>query len=74
MADKKNSTALATMDSFAIANRYEGIDPELLAELQDQMEDLDPESGITCRQIKVPSAGGIAYAVRGEGGGGRGPT
>ena len=66
MADKKNSTALATMDSFAIANRYEGIDPELLAELKDEMEDLDPESGITCRQIKVPSGGGIAYEVQGE--------
>lgn len=66
MADKKNSTALATMDTFAIANRYEGIDPELLAELQDEMEDLDPESGITCRQIKVPSGGGIAYEVQGE--------
>ena len=66
MADKKNSTALATMDSFAIANRYEGIDPEVLAELKDEMEDLDPESGITCRQIKVPSGGGIAYEVQGE--------
>ena len=60
------TTALATVDTFKIANRYEGIDPELLAELQDQMEDLDPESGITCRQIKVPSAGGIAYEVQGE--------
>ena len=66
MADKKNSTALATMDSFAIANRYEGIDPELLAELQDEMGDLDPESGITCRQIKVPSGGGLAFEVQGE--------
>ena len=60
------TTALATVDTFKIANRYEGVDPELLAELQDQMEDLDPESGITCRQIKVPSAGGIAYEVQGE--------
>jgi len=34
MADKKNSTALATMDSFAIANRYEGIDPELWERLK----------------------------------------
>lgn len=65
MADKKNTT-LATMDNFTIANRYEGIDPELLAELKDEMEDLDPESGITCRQIKVPSGGGIAYEVQGE--------
>lgn len=67
MAGKKNtSTELALMDNFKIANRYEGIDPELLAELQDEMEDLDPESGIDCRQIKVPSGGGIAYEVQGE--------
>lgn len=66
---KKNTetgTELALMDSFKIANRYEGLDPELMAELQDQMEDLDPESGITCRQIKVPSAGGIAYEIQGD--------
>lgn len=66
MAGKKNSTELALMDSFKIASRYEGIDPELLAELKDEMGDLDPESGITCRQIKVPSGGGIAYEVQGE--------
>lgn len=67
MATKKNtSTELVIMDKFSIANRYEGIDPELLAELKDEMEDLDPESGITCRQIKVPSGGGIAYEVQGE--------
>lgn len=66
MAKKNNSTELALMDGFKIANRYEGIDPELLAELKDEMEDLDPESGITCRQIKVPSGGGLAFEVQGE--------
>ena len=66
MAAKKNSTELALMDSFKIANRYEGIDPELMAELQDELGDLDPESGITCRQIKVPSGGGLAFEVQGE--------
>ena len=66
MPTKKTSTALAVVDSFAIANRYEGVDPELMAEIQDQMEDLDPESGIACRQIKVPSGGGLAFEVQGE--------
>jgi len=67
MAGKKNTgTELALMDTFTIANRYEGIDPELLAELKDEMEDLDPESGISCRQIKVPSGGGLAFEVQGE--------
>ena len=43
MAAKKNSTELAIMDSFKIANRYEGIDPELMAELQDELGDLELE-------------------------------
>lgn len=63
---KKNNTALAVVEGFQIANRYEGIDPELLAELQDQADDLDPESGISCLQIKIPSGGGLAYEVQGE--------
>ncbi len=66
MADKKKSTALTTLDTFSIAKRYEGMDPELLAELEDEMEDLDPENGITCRKIKIPSGGGLAYEVQGE--------
>ena len=66
MAATKKNTALAVKDGFTIANRFEGLDPELLAELKDEMEDLDPESGIICRQIKIPSGGGIAYEVQGE--------
>lgn len=66
MADKKKTTALATLDAFSIVNRYEGMDPELMAELEDEMSDLDPESGITCRKIKIPSGGGLAYEVQGE--------
>ncbi|MDE7243554.1 MAG: hypothetical protein K2O18_06205 [Oscillospiraceae bacterium] len=66
MATAKKDTTLAVRDNFAIANRYEGLDPELLAELKDEMEYLDPENGILCRQIKIPSGGGIAYEVQGE--------
>lgn len=33
MASKKNETALAVADNFKIANRFEGMDPELMAEL-----------------------------------------
>ena len=66
MATTKKTAALAVVDSFQIVNRYEGIDPELMAELQDELSDLDPESGITCRSIKVPSGGGLAFEVQGE--------
>ena len=61
---KKNETALAVADNFKIANRYEGMDPEMMAELQDQMEDLDPESGISCRTIKIPAGGKLAFEVQ----------
>ena len=66
MAPKKNETALAVAENFQIANRYENIDPELLAELQDELADLDPESGISCLQIKIPSGSSSAYEVQTE--------
>jgi hypothetical protein len=66
MPGKAKTTALATVDSFQIANRYADMAPELLEELQDQMDDLDSDSGITCRKIKIPSGGGLAYEVQGE--------
>lgn len=64
MAIKKNELAL--IEGFQIANRYDGMDPELLAELQDELADLDEESGIACRIIKLPSGGALAYEVQGE--------
>ena len=66
MAKNKKTTAMATLETFSIANRYEGMDPEMMEELEDEMSDLDPESGITCRKIKIPSGGGLAYEVQGE--------
>lgn len=66
MATEKNSTALAPLESFALAKPFDGIPDELVEELKDQMEDLDSESGITCRTIKVPSGGALAYEVQGE--------
>ena len=66
MATAKKNTALALVDSFQVVGRYEGLSPEVLAELKDEMEDLDPETGIACRQVKVPSGGGIAYEIQGE--------
>lgn len=64
MAAKKNELAL--VEGFKIAKRYDGLDPELVAELQDELADLDGESGISRRMIKIPSGGGLAYEVQGE--------
>lgn len=66
MATAKKSTELATVENFTIANRYEGMDPELLEELKDELGDLDDESGIVCRMIKIPAGGGLAYEVQGD--------
>ncbi len=63
---KKKSTALAIMNDFQIVSRYDGMSQEDLEELQDQMEDLDQDTGIACRSIKIPSGGGTAYEVQGE--------
>ena len=66
MAAEKKSTALATVDSFQIVTGMEGMDEDLLAELEDEMDDLDDVKGISCRHIKIPSGGGKAYEVEGD--------
>lgn len=63
---QKNNSALAVAENFQLANRYENIDPELLAELQDELADLDPGSGINCLRIKIPSGSSSAYEVQTE--------
>lgn len=64
MAGKKNELAL--VGEFRIATPYEGLSEEELAELKDQMEDLEDESGISCRMIKIPAGGKLAYEVQGD--------
>ena len=66
MAQQKKTTALAVMNDFQIVSRYDGMTPEQREELEDQLADLDQESGIACRKIKIPSGGGTAYEVQGE--------
>lgn len=62
----KKNTEIAPIDNFVIANRYDGIDEEMMAELQDELDDLGQDSGIDCRVIKIPAGGGIAYEVQGD--------
>lgn len=64
MADKK--TDLALVGEFRIATPFEGLSPEELEELKDQMDDLEDESGISCRMIKIPAGGKLAYEVQGD--------
>lgn len=57
------NTALAPLENFKIVSRYEGLDPELIEELKDQMADLD-DAGISCNIVKIPSGGGSAFEVQ----------
>ena len=43
---------LAVMKDFQIVTGFEGMDPDLIEELKEEMADLDEERGIACRQIK----------------------
>lgn len=57
---------LTTVNGFELVTGTEGMDEELLAELEDELEDLDEENGIICRQIKIPSGGGKAFEVESD--------
>ncbi len=65
---EKKSNALTVNNSFRIAKMCEGVnaDPELLDEIKDEMQDLDPESSIIFRHIKIPAGGSLAYMVDGD--------
>lgn len=57
------NTELANLENFKIATRYEGLPPELVEELKEQMSDLD-DAGISCNVVKIPSGGGSAFEVQ----------
>ncbi len=65
MAEKK-TTALAVLENFQIATRYDGMSEDEIAEMKAELADLDPESGIACRKIKIPSGGGTSFEVQQE--------
>jgi len=57
---------LATMDKFEIANPYDGMSEEDIAELKEAMEDLDPEKSIICKSIKIPNGSSNAFSIESE--------
>lgn len=56
----------ALINSFTVMSPFDTLDKDTLAEIQDEMEDLDSEGGFDCLRIKVPSSGGLAYEVSTE--------
>lgn len=66
MATTKKNTDIVPAGDFRLVSTYDGMDPELMDELKDQMDDLDDESGISCRMVKIPAGGKLAYEVEGD--------
>lgn len=63
-AEKRADKAeVATTGSFSIVTGYEEMDEDLKAELEDEMDDLDEDTGIDAKHIKIPSRGGKAFEV-----------
>ena len=57
------TTALAVMENFSLATPYDGMDEETIEALKEQMADLDEDSGILCRHIKLTSGKNPEFEV-----------
>lgn len=57
---------LTVQTAFTLSTIYDGMDTEMQAELMDELADMDDTGGISCRAIKIPSGGGLAYEVEGD--------
>ena len=62
----KNEVATTTAGTFELVSMYSGMDEELKAQLQEEMDDLGADSGIDCRQIKMPTGTIKAFAVESD--------
>lgn len=58
---KKNE--LAVVEAFSLPAPFDGMTQEDMAELMDELGDLDEGTGINCLQVKIPSGGGIAFEI-----------
>lgn len=62
----ETTTEVATKESFSLMPVYAGMDDEVKAELDDEMDDLDDEGGIFCRRIKMPTGKSKAFEVESD--------
>ena len=63
-----NRNELAVAGDFKVVSPLDGMDPDLLAEIQDEMGDIDSDGSVDFLRIKVPSGGGQAFEVQAEDG------
>lgn len=62
----KKETAIAPADNFSIVRVTDGISEELLAEINDELDDLGEAVEPNYLKIKVPASGALAYEVQTE--------
>ena len=61
---KKNE--LIVKNDFEVVSLYDGMTEEEIADLNDELSDLDQEKSIICKSIKIPSGTSNAFTVESE--------
>ena len=61
---KKNE--MIVKNDFELVNPCDGMSEEELADLADELSDLDPERSIICKTIKIPGGNSNAFSVENE--------
>lgn len=57
---------VATNGAFELIPMYAGLDEELKAEIQDELDDFEDAGGIDCRRIKMPTGNSKAFEVESD--------
>lgn len=59
------TTKVAENKAFNLIPMYAGIDEDLKAEIEDELDDFEDAGGIDCRRIKMPTGNSKAFEVEG---------
>ena len=57
---------VATNDAFKLIPMYAGMDEELKAEIEDELDDFEDAGGIDCRRIKMPTGNSKSFEVESD--------
>lgn len=57
---------VATKKEFNLIPMYAGLDDDLKAEIEDELDDFDEEGSIDCRRIKMPTGNSKAFEVESD--------
>lgn len=57
---------VATNGTFKLIQMYAGLDDELKAEIEDELDDFEDAGGIDCRRIKMPTGNSKSFEVESD--------